>query len=212
MMIARAKIESASMGPRTLPQGLIDAAAPTANEITAMPGTLSPRPASVDGLPSATVESAEGAWTVRNPGSGGLFAVNLVKPGTKPEGYAPVTVTAQSKLEWEWQPNGAKVDFYATLGDDMNLLPLTGGAGVDARAQLLGDVKQIATIQDLSGGWQKVTINLGAALQKRYGNASEWKVDALTLGAMHGDEYRLLGFDSNALGASYKIKNVRLGE
>ena len=212
IMIARAKIESASMGPRAVPQTLIDAAAPTSLEAPVAAGALMPRSEMVDGLPSATIEGADGVWTVRNPTSGGLFAVNLVKPGTKPEGYAPLTITAQSKLEWEWQPNGAKIDFYATLGDEMNLLPFTGGAGVDARAQLLGDVKQIATVQDLPGGWQKVSVNLGAALQKRYGSASEWKVDALTLGTKHGDDYRLLGFDSNSLGACYKLKNVRLGE
>jgi hypothetical protein len=213
MMIARAKIESASMGPRTLPVGLIDAAATVPAEPIPSIGPFSsllPRPQMVDGLPAATIESAEGAWTVRNPTAGGTFGVNLIKPGTNPEGYAPIAASPQSKLEWEWQPNGAKVDFYVTLGDQMNLLPLTGNAGTDARAQLLGDVKQIATVQDLSGGWQKVTVSLGAALQKQFPNASEWKVDALTLGALHGDEYRLLGFNSNALGASYKIKNVRL--
>ncbi len=212
MMIARAKIESASMGLKTLPSGLLDAAVPGPAEVASGPGALLPRPEMTDDLPSASLDSAEGIWTVSNPTAGGTFAVDLVKPGTSPEGYNPVTVTPQTKLEWEWQPGNAKVDFYATIGDDMNFLPLTADAERDARVQSLGDVKQIATIQDMPGSWQKVTINLGAALQKRYPNAAEWKVDALTLGALHGDEYRLLGFGSNALGTSYKIKNARLVE
>ncbi len=212
MMIARAKIESASMGQRVLPSGLLDAAAPGPTEVAPGPGALAPRPALLDNLPASSIESAENIWTVRNPTAGGTFAIDLVKPGTSREGYNPLLITPQSKIEWEWQPGEAKVDFYATLGDDMNFMPLTGDAEMDARAQSLGTVKQIATIQDTPGGWQKVTINLGTALQKRYPNASDWKVDALTLGVLHGDEYRLLGFGGNALGTSYKIKNVRIVE
>ena len=215
MMIARAKIESASIGQKIMPAGLIDAAASAPAEAMASIGpfsTLLPRPEIVDDLPAAALESAEGIYTVRNPTAGGTFAVDLVKPGTSPQGYSPLTITPQSKLEWEWQPGEAKLNFYATLGDDMNFLPLTAQPERDARAQLLGDAKQLVATQDLAGGWQKVTINLGAALQKRYGTASEWKVDSLTLGTLHGDEYRLLGFGGNALGTSYKIKNLRLVE
>lgn len=215
MMIARAKIESASMGQRALPVGLIDPNDSTATESTPAnlgANALMPRAQITDELPVAAIENAEGSWAVRNATAGGTFAVDLVKPGTSSQGYVPLNITPQTKVEWEWQPGEAKVNFYANVGDEMDVLPLTAANERDARAQPLGDPKQVANVQDLSGGWQKVTVNLGAALQKLHPGESEWKADALTLGLLHGDEYHLLGFGGNALGTNYKIKNVRLVE
>lgn len=211
MMLARAKIESATMGARALPAGLLDAGVPVTAEVAASPGALMPRPETVDGLPSAVAEVNEGVWTIRDPVAGGTFAVDFVKPGAPADRLAPLAVKSDTKIEWEWQPGEAKVDFYATIGDDMNLLSLTGPQP-DARARTLGDTRKIASLEDMSGGWQKVSFPIGAALQKKYPGQTTWTVDALTLGALHGDEYRWLGFGGNSLDTSYKIRNVRIVE
>ncbi len=211
MMIARAKIESAVPGARIMPEGLLDAAISAPTGSTQAPGALTPRPMLSDGLPSTVLDEANDIWTARNPTTGGLFAVNLAKADAPKEKPASLTITPQSKIEWEWQPGEAKLDLYATLGDEMLMLALTDAQPRDARVKSLGDIrKEPGFVQNLPGGWQRVTFPLGAALQKLHPDQTSWNLDALTLGALHGDDYRWLGFAGNPHGASYKLRNARL--
>jgi len=208
IMIARAKIESASMGSRTIPTGLLDAAvqAPMPKATT---GDLAPRPIVADGLPSAVVERAEGGnegtWTLRNPTAGGLFEVQLIKPGDN--ATEPWKVTPNTKLDFDVAlPENVKVDLYATIDGMLHMVSLTNNQRPDARVRILGTAKKEASAQ----GWQHVTFDLGAALKKMYPEADSWKVDQLSLGALHGDEYRWVGFDGNPLGATYRLKGMKL--
>ncbi len=55
-----------------------------------------------------------------------------------------------------------------------------------------------------------MAFDLGAALQKMYPAAREWQVENIQIGALHGDEYRWLGFDGNLLGTTYQLRGARL--
>jgi len=221
IMIARAKIDSAGMGTRSLPTGLLDAATgDTAAGNTAVAGSeyLVPRAIPSDGLPSAVVERADGdanaganpSWVVRNPASGGLFAVQLVKPGPQTGAATPFKVTSDTRLETDLALSpGAKVDVYVTINGVRHLIALTNSEKPDARVKLIGE-SPLKGAPTGDGGWQKVSFALGEALKKLYPNATSWDVEELAVGALHGDAYRWVGFDGNWLGVSYRLRGARL--
>lgn len=161
LMIARAKIESEVMGSRTLPADLVDAENQPA--LPAAPaGELAPKALLSDGLPSAVIERAAGAepaWTLRNPTSGGLFAVQFVKPGET--AAQPWQATPNTKLNLDVAlPKEVKVDLYVTLERDGNdvqhMIAITNDQKPDARVQLLGTVHP----ETEAGGWQHISFDL----------------------------------------------------
>ena len=112
-------------------------------------------------------------------------------------------VSPTSKLEFDAAiPAGVDVDAYARAGGQLYEIDLGGKKYRDARVTSLGAATKKAT----DSGWTHFSFPLGEALKKQ-GVA---KIDALQLGALHGDEYRWAGFGGNLLGSSYKIRNVRL--
>jgi hypothetical protein len=211
LMIARAKIESAEMGTRALPQGLLDAAVP---DNPVLPtglgeGVLFPRPVVTGELASAVVtqaahSDAEPVFTVRNPAAGGHFAVNLQKGGSS----TPLRATPATKIDMHVAiPAESHVDLYATVNGVRHVISLGKNKRLDARVRVLGE----ATLAPAEGdGWKHVSFELGVALKRLYPNASEWKIEDLQIGALHGDDYRWVGFGANPLGASYKLRGARL--
>jgi hypothetical protein len=209
LMIARAKIESENMGTRALPTGLLDAAYDLSDAAKINAGTddLVPRPVRSDGLASSLVtrsnEGDDAVFTMRNPASGGIFAVGLQKGGKA----APLRATQASKLDMELAlPANARVDLYATVDGVRHLISLGKNTRPDARVRVLGE----AALSPVGGDWKRISFDLGAALRRLYPNATEWKIDDLELGALHGDDYRLVGFEGNPMGISYKMRNARL--
>ena len=77
MMIARARIEAAHLGTRALPQGLIEAAYNSDQAAPLKNGELAPLPVMETGVKTAVVEPDKTGWTITNPVSGGIFAVDL---------------------------------------------------------------------------------------------------------------------------------------
>ncbi|HVF10090.1 MAG TPA: hypothetical protein VNA16_04765, partial [Abditibacteriaceae bacterium] len=218
IMIARAKIESAEVGARALPVGLLDAAA-TVPDIKIDGDVLMPRALISDGLPSAVIKSTaaggaapdDAVWTISNPATGGLFAVQLVKPGAEADKPAPWRITPDTRFEMDVAlPPEAKIDLYATINGERHLMNLSGNQKPDARVKLLGAVPEAPSTDTGEQGWRHVAFDLGAALKKLYPTAASWDVNELTLGALHGDEYRWLGFGGNPLGASYRLRGARL--
>ncbi|HEX8234352.1 MAG TPA: hypothetical protein VF600_00185 [Abditibacteriaceae bacterium] len=210
LMIARAKIESAGMGLRSLPQGLLDAAVPEKplTPIGVGDGVLVPRPVVTGELASAVVtEAAQGdsepVFTVRNPAAGGLFAVDLQKGGT-----ASLRATPATRIDMDVTiPVESQVDLYATVNGVRHVISLGKNKRLDARVRVLGEATVTPAAPD---GWQHVSFELGAALKRLYPNAGEWKIEDLQIGALHGDDYRWVGFGGNPLGASYKLRGARL--
>ena len=216
-MVARAKIESSVMGTRALPAGLFDAdpALANANARNVSADLLVPRPVSADGLASALVsqsasDSSGGpVWTVRNPASGGLFAVSLFKGGTS----SKLKVTPNTRLDMDiTTPGNTHVDVYASVDGVSHLISLGKNERPDARVVPLGNAS-IGTVANLPGNkipWKHVSFNLGAALKTLYPDKNSWSVDSVQIGALHGDEYRWQGFEGNPMGAAYQLRGARL--
>jgi len=201
IMIARTKIESAEMGGRVLPGGLLDVA-PAAPARTNVSGLVA-RPVVSDDVPSSLVEALDGGWSVRNPVTGGRFGLSVTKAGDE-----AWKVERDTRLEVEVSvPADVKIDCYAVIDGTPHLITLTGNERPDARAALLG----AATMAPAENGWRRATFGLGAALAKLYPDATLWSVKEVVFGALHGDEYRWVGFGGNGLGAQYKVRNVRMG-
>ncbi|HVF10975.1 MAG TPA: hypothetical protein VNA16_09245, partial [Abditibacteriaceae bacterium] len=210
IMVARAKVENESPGGRALPSGLLDA--------TASPPALSsgenfwtPRPVVRGGLAAALVEgdasTPEPVWAIRNPASGGDFAVRLIPPGDAANSNTPWAATDEARLELDLTlPAEVKIDLYAQIAGVQHLIALTNAGKPDARMRLLGNAKSEAA----DGNWRHFSFDLGAALKKMYPAAQHWNIEEITLGALHGDAYRWLGFDGNALGSAYRVRGIRL--
>jgi len=213
LMIARAKIGSSDPGQTFLPEGLPDASQPLpATTIEAPAGHLAPRVVLTDGQPSAIIERSADAtkaeWTMRNPTAGGYFAVRLGAGIADAEKPVPITASRAARLEMDIaMPADVKIDLYATIDGVRHLIGLSGGQKPDARVRNLGTAILGAPS---AGGWRTISFDLGAALSKLYLKQQEWKLEALEIGAFHGDEYRWLGFGGNPLGATYRVRNVTL--
>lgn len=216
-MVARAKIESSVMGTRSLPSGLLDAdtSLADANAKNLSADTLVPRPIPADGLATALVSEAKldsqsgPVWTVRNPASGGLFAVKLFKGGTS----SALKVTPSTRLDMDiTMPGETHVDLYASIDGVVHLISLGKAERPDARVVPLGSatVGTIASPPGSSGSWKHVSFNLGAALKNLYPDQKSWNVDSVQIGALHGDEYRWQGFEGNPMGAAYQLRGARL--
>jgi hypothetical protein len=189
MMVARAKIEAQKLGLKSLPTGMFDAA-PARVAVNSQ----APKPVVVGDDLSALVTAEKGGWKIQNPASGGAFEVQLNDKA--------LSVTPQSRLEINAQiPTGVKIDAYLLMGGVRTAIELTGAQKPDAVAPQLGAMTRAGT---------KWTFDIGAALAKEFPGQKNWKIDELTLGARHGDAYRWLGFDGNALGASYNFSGWRM--
>ena len=192
LMIARAKIEAEHMGARSLPAALIEANRPAAT--TSANAKLAPVPVVEAGVATAVVDRDGDNWRVVNPATGGVFGVDLTSQ--------PLEATPATKLGFDAQiPAGTKIDLYAFVDEQWHTIEVTGGQKPDALAPSLGR----ATSSNGAGGLTRYGFDIGAALAKEFPGASKWKVEKLRLGALHGDQYRWVGFDGNATGASYRV-------
>ncbi len=186
MMIARAKIEAQKLGLRTLPGGVVDA---TPVKIAA--ASKLPQAVMVGEIQSALVTPEKVGWNVKDPVSGGAFEVKL--------NDAPLTATPATHLDFDAQiPQGVKVDAYVIIDGTRYSVEMTGGQRPDATAPSLGKMTR---------NGNKWSFDLGSALAKELPGQKSWRIDSLTLGARHGDAYRWLGFDGNALGSSYQLSS-----
>jgi hypothetical protein len=104
-------------------------------------------------------------------------------------------------------PTESHVDLYATVNGVRHVINLGKIKRLDARVRVLGDAAVTASEAD---GWKHVSFDLGAALKRLYPNATEWKIEDLQIGALHGEDYRWVGFGGNPLGASYRLRGARL--
>jgi hypothetical protein len=160
-------------------------------------------------LVEAGAAARAGEWTVRNPVAGGLFAVQWRPPVDTADDKKPWRISAGSRLEMDVQlPPDAKLDLYATIKGTRHLVAVSGDQKPDARVRPLG----AAVLTDAPDRWRHLTFELGAALKKQYPDKEEWELEELVMGALHGDEYRWLGFGGNGLGATYRVRDVRLNE
>jgi len=218
LMIARAKIESANIGPRIMPAGLTYAAMQP--DIKTVGDTLVPRALLADSTPSAVVRSTPGradkpgevVWSITNPTTGGLFAVQLLKPDTGAANSIPLKVTQNTKIGLDIAlPPDVNIDFYATIRGVRHLVTLAGNQKPDARVKLLGTTANQPGAGTASD-WRHISFDIGAALKKLYPDANSWEIEELTLGALHGDEYRWVGFGGNPMGASYRLRGARLSD
>ncbi len=194
IMIARAKVEAEYLGLKTLPAGLLDSTPPLATPLAA--NAKAPIPI-VSGDDATAIVSAETeGWSVTDPASGGIFEVKLP--------LAKVEITPKTRLELDVQiPAGVKIDAYLQSEDALSTIELTGDQPNDPMAPSLGKMTK---------NGEKWGFDIGAALQKRFPSQKTWKIDALSLGARHGEAYRWVGFDGNALGSTYKLRGWRLVE
>ncbi len=189
LMIARARIEAEEMGLKTFPDRLLN------DTPLEKPGDAAsknaPLPTVMGDDASAIVRAQDKGWRVQDPTSGGIFEVKLP--------LKSADVTPKTRLEIDAQiPAGVKIDAYIQIDDALSLIELTGAQKPDAMTPSLGQMTK---------NGDKWSFDLGAALQKRFPGQKTWKIDALTLGARHGDQYRWLGFDGNAQGASYALSS-----
>ena len=215
IMVARAKIESESIGARALPSGLLDATAIAPPAAANAGNALMPRPIVRDGIASTIIERAGGStatagstqeaeWTIRNPVSGGDFAALLTRGDAPNE---PWTATQDARLELDLAlPAAVKVDLYVKIAGTQHLVKITDTQPLDASVRLIGSTQS----QAVDANWRHYSFELGAALKKIYPAAASWDIEEITLGALHGDEYRRLGFDGNELGASYRLRGAHL--
>jgi len=212
IMVARAKIESETVGIRALPSGLLDATTAPPSAANIDENILMPRPVVRDGLATALIERATDdgespTWTIRNPMAGGEFAVRLGRAGDDTAKNEPWTATEETRLELDLAlPAEGKIDLYLKIAGMQHLVAITDTQPLDARVRKLGSTQS----QALGTNWNRFTFDVGAALKKMYPAATNWKIEEITLGALHGDGYRYLGFDGNGLGASYRVRGVRL--
>ena len=191
MMIARAKIEAEKMGTRALPQGLMEAAYVDLGEAP-KGGALAPVSVVENGVKTALVEVGQGSWTILNPVSGGIFAVDLNR--------APLTATPTTKFSMNAAvPDDVKVDLYAMIDGQWHTIELSGGQKPDPMAPTLGELKRDGKLY---------SFDLGAALAKEFPGQKTWKIETLRLGAMQGNPYRWIGFDGNGMDSNYRIANL----
>ncbi|PQV64932.1 hypothetical protein B1R32_103199 [Abditibacterium utsteinense] len=193
IMIARARVEAQSLELKTLPAGWLDAAPRPSLGVSAA-GEKAPLATVAGDDATALVSAEKNGWKIQDPASGGIFEVKLpLKSGE---------ITPQTRLEIDAKiPAGVKVDAYLQIGDALSVIEISGAQKIDAMAPLLGKMTK---------NGDKWSFDLGAALQKRFPSQKMWKIEALSLGARHGDAYRWLGFDGNALGATYHLSAWRL--
>ncbi len=191
MMIARAKIEAEKMGTRSLPQGLMEAAYVDL-DATAKGTELAPMPVVETDVKTAIVDAGAGNWTITNPVSGGIFAVDLNR--------SPLTATPDTKFSMNAALSAeVKVDLYAMIDGQWHTIELNGGQQPDPMAPTLGK---------LSKAGNAYSFDIGAALAKEFPGEKSWKIDTLRLGAMQGNPYRWVGFDGNGMDASYRISGL----
>jgi hypothetical protein len=216
LMIARAKIESQNMGLKYVPADLVQAATPPVKTVSSSDSTfLVPQPVNADGAPTAFVEAQADStssepvvYQVRNATPGGWFAVQLAKAGTS---TTPLRATPKTQIEFDvaLSPQ-SKVDLYVTVDEQRHLISLDARDILDASALQLGSAR-LTTSQEQSTlppgfSWNHVTFDLGNALQKLAPGRGSWPVQAVEIGALHGDEYRLAGFGGNPIGATYYLR------
>ena len=191
MMIARAKIEAETMGTRSLPQGLMEAAYVDLDDAPKA-GGLAPVAVVETEVKTAIVEPGQNNWTITNPVSGGIFAVDLNR--------AALTATPDTKFSMNAAiPAAVKVDLYAMIDGQWHTIGLTGGQKPDPMAPTLGE---------LSKAGNAYSFDIGAALAKEFPGQKGWKIEKLRLGAMQGNPYRWIGFDGNGMDASYRISGL----
>jgi len=200
LMIARAKIEAQNPGVKGLPSGLVDALGPQAGPDGG--AGLSPQAVVVDGVPSSlvsreTVAGGAKAWRIMDSSCGGAFATEWNR--------APLAVGPHARIEMDVKiPAGVNVDLYATTGDTRNLVELTGGQLPDAAAPSLG--RAVLSAPN-AAGWRHMSFDLGAALLQANPGENSWTINDLTIGALHGDPYRYVGFYGNNMGSTYEVSN-----
>lgn len=201
LMIARAKIESAKMGLKALPTGLMDSMPQPVLAATGSATTLKPVAVNNGDNASVIVSADKGGWTLADPASGGPFEARL--------NAAPLQATPATRLQFDAEiPAGVKIDTYCVIDGQRYTLEMTGEQKPDALAPSLGKMTRSAPN---TAGLSKWSFDLGAALQKRFPDRKSWPIESLSLGARHGDNYRWLGFDGNAMGSRYKIANLQWG-
>ena len=192
MMIARAKIEAQKMGTRALPPGLMEAAYVDLDDAPQTSG-LAPVAVVETGVKTAIVEAGQNNWTITNPVSGGIFAVDLSR--------APLTATPDTKFSMNAAiPAGVKVDLYAMIDGQWHTIALSGGQKPDPMAPTLGQ---------LGKEGNAYSFDIGSALAKEFPGQKKWEIETLRLGAMQGNPYRWVGFDGNAMNASYRISGLK---
>jgi hypothetical protein len=192
LMIARAKIEAEHMGARSLPAALLDANRSPVSAPSSAP--LAPVAVVEDGAATALVDEDAGKWRITNPAAGGVFSVDLTRQ--------ILEATPQTKFSFDAQiPDGTKIDLYVLVDEQWHTIEVTGAQKPDALAPLLG---RAASSKNASG-FSTFTFDIGAALAKEFPGEKSWKIDKLRLGALHGNQYRWVGFDGNTTGASYRL-------
>jgi hypothetical protein len=220
LMIARAKIESEIMGAKYVPADVVQWATPPANSMLTSSGSsdLVPQPLLDDGVvPGSFVTIAhEGstpdnpAYLVHNASAGGWFGVRL---NSTANGTLRATPTTRLELDSALGTN-SRIDLYVTVDGQRYLIALGEPGKPDASAPLLGTARRELAMGEAppaaGGRWMHISFELGKALQKLYPNRQHWDIESIEMGALHGDEYRWLGFDGNPLGASYALRGVRL--
>ena len=191
MMIARAKIEAAQLGTRSLPAGLIEAAYVDLDRAP-QGGGLAPVGVVETGVKTAVVTSDGDGFKITNPVAGGIFAVDLNR--------APLTATPSTQFSMDARiPNDVKIDLYAMVNGDWHTISISGDQRPDPMAPVVGKA-------NVNGNSYR--FDIGAALAKAMPGQKEWKIETLRLGAMQGDPYRWIGFDGNDMDASYRIGNL----
>ena len=191
MMIARAKIEAAKLGTRSLPQGLIEAAY-TADAPPRPAQGLAPVAVVENDVKTAVVEPGQAGWKISNPMSGGIFSVDL--------NNAPLAVTPATKFAMDAAiPDDVNIDLYARIDGQWRTVRLTSEQKPDALAMPLGSAEIAGNLYNF---------DLGAALAREFPGQKSWQIETLRLGAMHGNPYRWIGFDGNGMDASYRINSV----
>jgi hypothetical protein len=152
-------------------------------------------------------------WNIRNPVSGGLFKVRLGNASTLPAVQVPLAVSATARIEADIMlPSDVQVDVYLLIAGVPHVVQLSGPPLGEEKLRALGafEKKTVGAPAGTTGNWQHISFDLGAALQKVYPDAKSWAIEELSVGALHGDRYRWLGFGGNPLGATYQLHNVRL--
>jgi hypothetical protein len=152
-------------------------------------------------------------WNIRNPVSGGLFKVRLGNASTLPAVQVPLAVSATARIEADIMlPSDVQVDVYLLIAGVPHVVQLSGPPLGEEKLRALGafEKKTVGAPAGTTGNWQHISFDLGAALQKVYPDAKSWAIEELSVGALHGDRYRWLGFGGNPLGRNVQLHNVRL--
>lgn len=206
MMLARAKIESELPKAKSLPAGLLDAL----NQEKSTPASADyffSTPIHTDGLPSAVVTREDDGWKVSNPWAGGNFGVQLRREDT-----STLRVTRGTQMDLDIAlPQDIKIDAYVMIDGVRHLIEISGEQRLDAQVKKLGAASSSTIAGSTSGGtnWKHVSCSIGEMLHDLYPQSSNWAIQKIEIGALHGDEYRYAGLFGNPLGASYHLRNVQ---